>query len=163
MLAPCELCGLRSCPRGLSGGAVGAQSRETMNSFNLMFTLGITSREQTSPVWSRWYALWQSPESHHASKEQPFQGTSWSWLALWEEESTQGWASAPPAPPGGVHCSGCPSFSSGFLQQPRDSRSQGSGHRPLTLCKCFLLNTHLRFSELRLSVKSFLSFPLKYY
>lgn len=74
-----------------------------------------------------------------------------------------GLRSCPAGSPWSVHCSGCPSFSSGFLQQPRDSRAQGSGHHPLTLCKCFLLNTHLRFSDLRLSVKSFLSFSLKYY
>lgn len=105
---------------------MGAQSRETTNSFNLMFTLGITSREQTSPVWSRWYALWQSPERHHASKEQPFQGTSRSWLALWEEESTQGCAPAPPAPPG-------VSTAQGVLHSPQGSCSNHGIQGPKAL------------------------------
>lgn len=142
----------RSCPRGPSGGAVGAHGRERGLTPPLMLTLGTTSREQRSPLWSQ----------QSASKEEPFQGTAQSWLEWWEEMGLAGGAvpgciPAPSAPPD------CPLLRMSFtlltsLQQPLDSRLLVSGHCPLTLCTCSFLTGHLRFSELRLSFKSFLSF-----
>lgn len=73
---------------------MGAHDRERGLTPPLMLTLGTTSREQRSLLWSQ----------QSASKEEPFQGTAQSWLEWWEEVGLAGGAvpgciPAPSAPP----------------------------------------------------------------